>query len=75
MTATLKAIEPKPNQDAITLLEEILERAREGDIVSVGIVYDLQGGGWGSAFSSSNNHRQDAAMLMELAMRRLGFDR
>jgi len=74
MAATIRVIEQKPNQDVIDLLEQHLERARRGDITRLGVIYELKGDeGWGTAFSSSDSRREDVAMLIELAMRRLGF--
>jgi len=61
------------NQDAIDLLEGWLADARDGQIVSVGIVGKRVGGEWQTAMSRSENALEDAAMLIELGMRRLGF--
>ena len=66
-------IDAKPNESVITLLKEWLEQAERGEIVRVGIVAELPGGEWQTAFSASADKRVDAAMMIELAMRRLGF--
>ena len=66
-------IKSKPNESVITLLKEQLEQAERGEIVRVGIVAERTGGEWQTAFSASADKRVDAAMMMELAMRRLGF--
>lgn len=72
-SAIVREIKRQPNQDVIDLLETHLERAKKGEILRLGIVYELEAKGWGTAFSSSNDCRIDAAMLMQLAMRRMGF--
>lgn len=68
----IKATTPH-NENAITLLEQWLEDAKAGEIISVGIIGKRIGGDWQTSFSSSDNRLEDAAMLIELAMRRLGF--
>ena len=57
----------------IQTLEDMLDRANRGEIESVEIVFSSVGGGWGTTASTGTDCRQNAAMLMELAMRRLGF--
>jgi len=66
-------IDAKPNESVITLLKEQLEQAERGEIVRVGIIAELPGGEWQTSFSASADRRVDAAMMIELAMRRLGF--
>jgi len=68
----LKATTPD-NADAIAMLEKWLEEAKDGKIVTVGLVGKRIGGEWQTAMSSSQNSLEDAAMLIELGMRRLGF--
>ena len=68
----IKATTPY-NSDAIALLEQWLEDAKNGEIVTVGLVGKLIGGEWQTAMSSSQNSLEDAAMLIELGIRRLGF--
>ena len=68
----LKATTPD-NGDCIALLEQWLEDARGGEIVTVGLVGKRVGGEWQTAMSSSQNSLEDAAMLIELGIRRLGF--
>lgn len=60
-------------QDAIAVLEDMLERAKAGEIEFVEIIYSSVGGNWGTTASEAPDCRVSAAMLMELAMRRLGF--
>lgn len=60
-------------QNAVKVLEDMLERACAGEIESVEIIYSSVGGSWGTTASESHDVRLSAAMLMELAMRRLGF--
>jgi hypothetical protein len=69
----LKATTPD-NADCIALLEQWLEDARAGEIVTVAIVGKRIGGEWQTGMSSSQNRLEDAAMLIELGMRRLGFN-
>jgi hypothetical protein len=68
----IKATTPD-NSDAIALLEQWLEDAKAGEIVTVGLVGKRIGGEWQTGMSSSQNSLEDAAMLIELGIRRLGF--
>ena len=68
----LKATTPN-NEDVITILEQWLEDAKAGKVISVGVIGKRVGGEWQTGFSSSENGLEDAAMLIELGMRRLGF--
>lgn len=68
----IKAVGPN-NEDVILLLEQWLQDAKDGQIVSVGIVGKRTGGEWQTQMSRSENALEDAAMLIELGMRRLGF--
>jgi len=68
----IKAVGPN-NEDVILLLEQWLQDAKDGQIVSVGIVGKRAGGEWQTSMSRSENALEDAAMLIELGMRRLGF--
>ena len=68
----LKAATPD-NGDCIALLEQWLDDAKAGEIVTVGLVGKRVGGEWQTAMSSSQNSLEDAAMLIELGIRRLGF--
>jgi hypothetical protein len=69
----LELRKPDANSEVVDLLERCLRNAREGVLVSVGIVALRNGGEWETSFSASPNALMDAAMLMELAVRRLGF--
>lgn len=64
---------PPHNEHAIAMLEEWLEDAKSGEIITVAIVGKRIGGEWQTGMSSSQNRLEDAAMLIELGMRRLGF--
>ncbi len=68
----LKATTPD-NDDCIALLEQWLENAKNGELISVGLIGKRIGGEWQTAMSSSQNGLEDAAMLIELGIRRLGF--
>ena len=69
----IKATTPD-NSDAINMLEQWLEDAKSGEVVTVAIVGKRVGGEWQTGMSSSQNRLEDAAMLIELGMRRLGFN-
>ena len=68
----IKATTPD-NSDAIAMLEQWLEDAKDGQIITVGLIAKRIGGEWQTAMSSSQSSLEDAAMLIELGMRRLGF--
>lgn len=61
------------NSDAVSMLEQWLEDAKDGQIIRVGLIGKRVGGEWQTSFSRSDNGLEDAAMLIELSMRRLGF--
>ena len=62
------------NSDAVSMLEQWLEDAKDGQIIRVGLIGKRVGGEWQTSFSRSDNGLEDAAMLIELGMRRLGFE-
>ena len=68
----IKATAPH-RENVITMLEEWLEDAKDGNIISIGLIGKRVGGEWQTSFSSSDNRIEDAAMLLELGIRRLGF--
>jgi hypothetical protein len=68
----IKAVSPN-NDNTIAVLEDWLEMAKSGELISVGLIGKRTGGDWQTAFSSSDNRLEDAAMLIELGLRRLGF--
>ncbi len=59
--------------EAIKMLEDWLEQAKNGEIVTVALAARRKGGEWQTGMSTSDNRLEDAAMLIELGMRRLGF--
>lgn len=61
------------NSDVVNMLEQWLESAKAGEIITVGLVGKRVGGEWQTAMSKSANGLEDAAMLIELGLRRLGF--
>ena len=76
MTDTIKPfikVTAPHNENVITMLEEWLEVAKNGELISVGLIGKRVGGEWQTSFSSSDNRLEDAAMLLELGIRRLGF--
>lgn len=62
----------KPNQEAVDVLVKYLALARAGKINRLGIV-TLMDEQWSSEFTSSDNQLVDGAMLIELGLRRMGF--
>jgi len=74
--AALTAIDIKHpfNRDAVELLEEWLELAKRGEIISVGLVGLGPGSQFRTAHSRSDNTMMDGAMLIMLALRRMGFE-
>lgn len=58
------------NKATIELLEDLLERAKKGEINQINVVYDT-GEKWGSVSSYSNDTRKVSAMLIELGVRGL----
>lgn len=61
-------------QSIVDTLERVLEMANRGELQSVEIIYTEAGGkNWDTVASASPDSRISAAMLMELAIRRLGF--
>jgi len=67
------ALPPKVNDSCVQVLEEVMAAAKRGEIVRVGVIMRRTAGEWSTAFSESDDSAQDAGMLLELAVRRLGF--
>ena len=61
------------NNDCIRLLKEWLTDAENGDVATICIVGKRVGGEWSTSMSASNNSLEDAGMLIEIGLRRLGF--
>jgi hypothetical protein len=61
------------DESVIKVLENVLARARKGEVVGVGVVVELRGGQWFTDISKCPDRRVFAAMLIELGMKRLGF--
>jgi hypothetical protein len=57
----------------VAMLEEWLEDAKNGRLVTVGLIGRRVNGDWQTSMTS-NNRLEDAGMLLELAIRRLGFE-
>lgn len=75
MTNIVELPKDTSNRDSmIALLERQLAQVRSGQITRIGVVFEINGTQWGTEFAASDDRRMDAAMLMELAMRRLGFE-
>lgn len=69
----IKEIGKYDNSDAIELLEKWLADAKEGRLLRVGLIGEWVAGDYVTGFSASRNRLSDAGMLLELAVRRLGF--
>ena len=60
----------RANASTIAVLEKLLERARAGEIISIGAVYETPNG-FGEASSWCNDVRTMSVQLMVLALRGL----
>ena len=70
----LKLVDRTEQQrDLLEMLDDIRAEVVAGNITHAGVVFCRLGGEWGTVFSRSNDSRLDAAMLIELGLRRLGF--
>lgn len=55
--------------DVIAILEEWLEDAKSGQVITIGVIGQRAGGEWQTCFSSSD--AEDAVELMQLGMQSL----
>ncbi len=70
----LKVVDRGENQQSmLELIDEIRADIVAGNITRVGVVFCKVNSEWGTTFSKSDNRCVDAAMLIELGLRRLGF--
>jgi hypothetical protein len=70
---TLRPVEKKVNQRAVALLKTWLAQAESGELLTVNLQGCVVGGRWQTAGSAEENRLESAAMLLELAIRKLGF--
>ncbi len=68
----LRDISAEHQVDIVEMLERYLARAKNGDFTRLGVLFE-QGSQWGTEFSRSDDNRIDAAMMIELGLRRIGF--
>jgi hypothetical protein len=61
------------NPTVVEMLEHWLEQAKSGELISLGAIGQRTNGEWQTGYSSSEHALLDAAMMIELAIRRLGF--
>ena len=61
------------NQDVVDILEKWLVQAKNGELDTVSLVGYRTDNSWQTGASSTDNNLRDCAMLMELAIRRMGF--
>lgn len=73
LTAVNELRTNEAKQSMLDLLERTKRDVESGTILRIGIVTDRIGNEWSSAFSRSENRVEDAAKLIELGLRRLGF--
>lgn len=66
-------IEAATNKDAVKMLEQYLTYAKSGEIINVAIIAKRQDGQYVTAASSTSSGPEDAAIYIEIAMRKLGF--
>jgi molybdate-binding protein len=65
---------PKKNtQDTVTILEEWLAQAKNGEFENVSLIAFRTDRSWQTGASSTTDNLRDSAMLIELAIRRMGF--
>ena len=55
------------------MIDDIRADVVAGVITRAGVVFCRPSGEWGTVFSRTDDSRLDAAMLIELGLRRLGF--
>jgi hypothetical protein len=61
------------NPTVVEMLEHWLEQAKAGELISLGAIGQRTNGEWQTGYSSSEHALLDAAMMIELAIRRMGF--
>ncbi|MGI9142705.1 MAG: hypothetical protein ACR2IJ_05895 [Fluviibacter sp.] len=61
------------NQDVVDILEQWLQQAKNGELQTVSLVALRLDNSWQTAASSTSDNLRDCAMLIELAIRRMGF--
>lgn len=69
----IREIKKPVNPEVVKMLNEWLALAEKGTLISVCLVGRRSGGEWMTSASSSENALEDAAMLLELGFRRMGF--
>ena len=60
-------------RNALEMVDELRERILAGDTVRFGLIEVRRGSAWSTSFSSGAEKLQDAAMLIDLGIRMLGF--
>ena len=77
MTNPVRKLPPSRDEtmkrNALETLEELRLRVECGETLRFGVVECRKGGIYSTEFSSGANKREDAAMLMGLALRLMGF--
>jgi hypothetical protein len=61
------------HKETIEILEEWLQQAKNGEFKSVSLIAQRTDKTWQTGGTSSKDQVSEVAMLMELAIRRLGF--
>ena len=65
--ASITPKETQPNQDAIEMLEGMIERVKAGEVTTVGLAYTTKGGSIGGDVSKGNDNFLMWASLEHLA--------
>lgn len=69
----IRAIEKKINESAIKLLEEKIKEVRSGSVVAVTILSEYDNSEYNFSMSTSSSRTQTAGMLLDAAIKRLGY--
>jgi len=67
----IRTIKDKPNQSAIDLLSESLDKAKSGELTGITIMSEFKGGTYSLGGSSTMSRLQTAGILLEAAISRL----
>ena len=60
-------------QNALEIIDEVRARVVSGETLRNGLIECRKGSEYSNAFSSGMNKREDAAMLIDLGLRLMGF--
>lgn len=69
----MKVVKTGINKSAIQLLEKTLESVKAGETIAVTIVSEFNNAEYSLQFSTSSTRTQTAGMLLDAAIKRLGY--